>query len=244
LTDTHYDASVLGDVLDRAHALKGAARPAVVVFDLDGCLFDNGPRTWEILDEFAESTGRASVRTGLERLPRRGLPYTLEDIFAKAGVTDPAVVQAAKPFWMKRFFTDDYIKYDVPNVGAVGYVKSLYGAGATVVYLTGRDAPGMLVGTEASLRQHAFPVGVAHCVTVTKPDFETPDVTFKQDALPFVDTLGTVVGAFDNEPGNCNVFRRRWSEAEVVLLDTTHSPDAPPLLDGIKRVPDFSGARV
>ena len=50
------------------------------------------------------------------------------------------------PYWFDRFFTDHYQHYDTTLEGVVPYVKELYAAGAYIVYLTGRDAPGMLVG--------------------------------------------------------------------------------------------------
>ena len=40
-------------------------KPPVVVFDLDGTLFDNGPRTWQILLDFAEHEGNTELRRRL-----------------------------------------------------------------------------------------------------------------------------------------------------------------------------------
>jgi hypothetical protein len=212
----------------------------LALFDLDATLFDNGPRTWQILLEYAEASQHQELRRALDGLPRKSLPYLLEDVLALGGVDDPEVVQKATAFWAKRFFTDDYQRYDEPTPGAVAFVRKVFDAGITVVYLTGRDSPGMLVGCCASLRQHGFPVGVPHTAVVLKPDFETADAVFKKDAVRFLDSMGDAVAAFDNEPKNCNLFLEAWPQSKVVFIDTHHAPGAPPLDDGIITITEFS----
>lgn len=233
-------ARVLDDSLARCRHVVESGRTPVVVFDLDGTLFDNGPRTWQILVDFAEQHGDAQLRRALDRLPRTGLPYLLRDTLQTLAVVDPALVERATEFWRARFFTDEYQRYDEPVAGAVHYAKECFAAGATVVYLSGRDAPGMLVGVAQALRQHGFPVGIPHTAIVLKHDFDTPDLAFKKDALRFIDSLGTVVASFDNEPGNCNLFVERWPEAVVGLVDTHHAPDPPALDPRVATIPDFA----
>ncbi len=230
---TESAASLLEGCLTRIQASKDAGRVPVVVFDLDGTLFDNGPRTWQILVEFAESTNNSALRAKLNDLPRTGLPYLLRDSLARVGYDDEALAEEATEFWFARFFTDDYQAYDEPLSGAIAFVRSIFETGATVAYLTGRDSPGMLVGCAASLRQHGFPVGLAHTALVLKPDFKTPDLEFKADAIAFLDGLGDVVASFDNEPGNCNLFLERWPNALTVFLETSHAPGAPELGAGV-----------
>ncbi len=229
----------LVETLARIEAVKGRGEVPVVVFDLDHTLFDNGPRTWSILCEFAEKTSRFEF---LERL-RSGratmLPYSMSEAMEMYGETDPAAHKEGLKFWFERFFTDSYIDRDIPLAGAVQYVKSCYGAGATVVYLTGRDAPNMLVGTAASLRSHGFPVGVAHTVMLLKPDFETPDVEFKADVVEFIRGLGAVVASFDNEPGNCNMFKKAYPDAVIGFFDPSKAPNGPALDAGIPTLTDF-----
>jgi hypothetical protein len=231
---------VLDDALARCSTVVTSGRTPVVVFDLDGTLFDNGPRTWQILVDFAEDQGDSALRRALDKMPRTGLPYLLGETLARVGAVDPALIQRCTAFWRQRFFTDEYQRYDEPVPGAVAFARASFDAGATVVYLSGRDAPGMLVGVAASLRQHGFPVGLAHTAIVLKHDFDTPDLDFKKDALKFIDSLGSVVASFDNEPANCNLFLARWPEATVGLVDTHHAPDPPALAAGVVTLPDFS----
>lgn len=236
--------SALVEVIERCRSRSasggGATRPPVVVFDLDGTLFDNGPRTWQILVDFAEAEGHRELRDALDTLPRRALPYLLKDTLGLCGFSDAALVERAGAFWRQRFFTDDFQRFDEPIPGAVRYAKDLFAAGATLVYLSGRDAPNMLVGCAASLRQHGFPVGIPRTAIVLKHAFEDSDLDFKRDALDFMEHMGTVVGSFDNEPANCNLFAARWPEGRHFFVETAHAPNPPPLHPAVVRVPDLS----
>ncbi len=216
------------------------AKPPVVVFDLDGTLFDNGPRTWQILLDFAEHEGNTELRRRLDQAPRTRLPYLLQDTLTSLQVTDPAIIERAQKFWMDRFFTDDQQSHDIPIAGALALVRAQYEAGATIVYLSGRDVPNMLVGVCQSLRAHGFPVGLARTVIVLKPSFHDDDLTFKKSALAFIESLGEVVATYDNEPANCNAFCDRWPDALHVFVDTQHAPNPPPLRPAVVVVEDLT----
>lgn len=231
--------SLAFDVVSRVKKAAGARRP-VVVFDLDGTLFDNGPRTWRILVDFAERHGHTGLRQSLDRLPRERLPYLLKETLARVNVTEPALVDAATAFWKSRFFTDDEQAHDVPIKGALHLANACYAEGATLVYLSGRDVPNMLIGVCQSLRAHGFPVGLARTAVVLKPDFHDDDLTFKKSALGFIDDLGDVVATFDNEPANSNAFRERWPHALHVFVRTQHAPDPPPLHGEVVSVDDLA----
>lgn len=236
---TAQPTSLLASSLSAIAAAKADGKTPVVVFDLDGTLFDNGARTWAILAEFAEAHKNQDLRSALDGVSKRKMPYLLSDALKAAGFEDEKLLEDATAFWFDRFFTDDYQAFDVPLEGAHAFVNAVFGAGATIAYLTGRDSPGMLVGCAASLRQHGFPVGLSHTTLVLKPDFKTPDLAFKTDAIDFIDTLGAVVASFDNEPGNCNLFQEKWPKAINVFLDTTCAPGAPDLAPGILSMSNF-----
>jgi hypothetical protein len=231
--------TALADVIAKARATD-PNRPPVVVFDLDGTLFDNGPRTWQILVDFAEHAGHTALRKALDALPRNHLPYLLKDTLERCGFNDDGLFKEAVAFWKDRFFTDDFQRFDEPLPGAARYSKALFDAGCTLVYLSGRDAPNMLVGCAQALRHHGFPVGIPRTAIVLKHRFEDDDLTFKTEALGFVDALGTVVGSFDNEPANCNLFVHRWPTSAVFFVNTPHAPNPPPLHPSITVVSDFA----
>lgn len=215
-------------------------RKPVLVFDLDGTLFDNGPRTWRILSDFAQAHGHDALKEALNASTRERLPYLLKETLGNLGVTDAAVVSSAAAYWKSRFFTDGDQQYDIPIQGALALAMGCYDAGATLVYLSGRDVPNMLIGVCSSLRSHGFPVGLARTVVVLKPDFHDDDLHFKKSAFDFIDSLGVVVGTFDNEPANSNAFQERWPEAVHVFVKTQHAPNPPPLHPTIVAVDDLT----
>ena len=105
--------------------------------------------------------------------------------------------------------------------------------------MTGRDVPGMLLGTVASLRDCGFPIGVAGIELVLKPDANLPDESFKRGALPTLERLGDMVAFFDNEPANCNLAKAMYPDALVVALETQKVPYAPALAHDVAVVADF-----
>lgn len=230
---------VLQAILERIHSLRGQ-RP-VVLFDLDGTLYDNRPRTLRILHAFAAQLPRehAEAARALRSLNASDLLYRLDETLAPRGVSAEIIAQA-QAAWRVRFFTDAACADDVPLTGSVAFARECWNAGATLVYLTGRDIPGMLLGTTRTLRDDGFPIGVPRVELVMKPSFDEPDVDFKNRLLDPLHELGTVVASFDNEPGNCNLFQRRWPEAYTVFLDTQKAPGAPPLVEECITITNFA----
>jgi len=229
--------SVVSDVVAR---VKTARRSPVVVFDLDGTLFDNGPRTWRILVDFAERFGHEELRRSLDGFPRERLPYLLSETLGRLSVSDSALLESASAYWKSRFFTDGEQMHDVPIAGALHLAQACYDAGATLVYLSGRDVPNMLIGVCQSLRAHHFPVGLARTALVLKPHFDDDDLEFKRSAFAFIDAMGEVVASFDNEPANSNAFLERWPTAAHIFVKTQHSPNAPALSPQVIAVDDLT----
>jgi hypothetical protein len=232
--------ALMARIVARCKGRPGEPSP-VVVFDLDGTLMDNRPRTLAILQELAhelraESASSADVIAAAEA---EELAYLLGDSMKKLGIERPELVGRAEAFWKSRFFSDHYLKHDVAIAGAVEFARACYAAGAVLVYFTGRDLPLMGIGSFQSLRDLGFPIGVVGTELVCKPDAKIPDEAFKRDEGPKLSRVGRVVAAFDNEPGNCNAFIEMTPEAEVVFVDTQHLPGAPPLDARVQVVTDF-----
>lgn len=206
-----------------------SGRAPVVVFDLDATLFDNRPRTLEILMEYREEIAAEDpdLADALLALEVDRIHYLLTDTLKGCGIYRADLVKEISDFWHDRFFTDEYIACDVAMVGAPEYVRACYEAGAVVVYLTGRDVPGMLLGTVAKLRDEGFPIAVSGTELVLKPDPNMSDEAFKRGALPTLDRVGEVAAFFDNEPANCNLAKAMFPRSTVVLLETQKVPGAP-----------------
>ena len=214
----------------------------MVIFDIDGTLFDNRARTMQIIKEYGE-TELKGVRpedyAKCQAITVAHVRYRLTETLTAIGVTDPAVVNNAAVFWSQRFFNDDYLKYDTPTPGSVAFVRNLYSNGARIVYLTGRDQPRQLMGTIKSLRDHGFPIGIQGTELIMKPTVQTQDAIFKQQLTNYLRHYGKVIAAFDNEPANVNVYKRAFTEAAIILYQAPHSPNPPPLLAGIQSLASF-----
>jgi hypothetical protein len=219
---------------------EGATHKSVV-FDLDGTLLDNRPRTLVIFRELAELwQSRAPVHAKrLAHATVDELAYLSKDSLTKLGVEEPELAKEAEAFWQARFFTDAYLKYDRALPGAVDFVKACFDRGANLVYFTGRDLPKMALGSFESLRDCGFPIGVSGTSLVLKPTFEMPDEVYKRTFGPQLVRSGPVVASFDNEPGNCNTLHAQYPNAQAVFLDTQHLPGAPALHPNVHVVPDF-----
>lgn len=232
--------ATLRAVLRRCRTEKAHATP-IVVFDLDGTLMDNRPRTLAILREFA---GRcrdrdAALADRLDKAQMDELQYLLSDSLERMGAHRHSLVEEMHEFWRDRFFADPHLVHDVEVPGAVEFARGCHDAGALLVYLTGRDLPMMGTGTFRSLRDLGFPIGVPGTELVLKPDAAMPDEQFKREAAPLLARFGHVIAAFDNEPGNCNVMLAHYPDAHVVFVDTQRMPGGPELDPGVHVVRDF-----
>jgi FMN phosphatase YigB (HAD superfamily) len=211
----------------------------VAVLDLDGCLFDTRGRQVRILWEYGNQHGADALLAVTEQ---HFEDWSMATTLSNAGVpteTVAAHLPALEAFWFERFFSSDYMLYDRPMPGAVALVRRLHGAGAHVVYLTGRHAE-MRPGTLENLRRFGFPLD-GHAELITKPTFEMDDTAFKDQALQRIEAQGTPAVFLDNEPANVNLFHARHPDALVVFVATDHSPrpDRPvpelPVLRGFRR---------
>jgi hypothetical protein len=234
-------AEQLRSIIDASKRRHGEA-PPVVVFDLDGTLLDNRPRVVRIFHELAMSWSSkhpdAAARCATARDELIG--YGVVENLVRLGIHDRALLEEGAEFWKQRFFHDPYMKYDVEVPGAAAFVRACYEAGASIVYLTGRDLPNMAVGTFASLRDSGFPIGVVATTLITKPTFEMPDTDFKRAVAPTFARVGHVIASFDNEPANINLFLEHHPHAHAIFVDTQHAPDPPTLDDRAIVIDSFS----
>jgi hypothetical protein len=218
--------------------------PPVVVFDLDGTLMDNRPRTCAILRDATAAWQGQPLEPDLEArllaVTPNQIPYHFRDTLAALGVTREDFAVFAFEYWKTHFFADPHIQHDVEVTGAAHFARACYDAGASLVYLTGRDLPQMGMGTFGSLRSLGFPIGVSGTELILKPNAKMLDFEFKRFEATKLARIGKVVASFDNEPENCNVFLRQFPDAASVLVDTQHASGAPPVSDGVKVIADFT----
>lgn len=229
-------------LLARITAMRAAGEEPLVVFDLDGTLYDNTHRTLRILLEFAHThAGRyPEFHRRIASVAPSQLAYRVDDSVRALGFEDASMLGDIFAFWRERFFTNDYCYYDLPLAGGREVVRRVHQAGGVPTYLTGRDAPNMLLGTIGALQRDGFPIGRVDTRAILKPAFEIDDNVFKEGVIAHLRRIGPVVASFDNEPRLCNLFKAHFPDALVGLLDTHCAPGAPPLSEGVLTLSDFT----
>ncbi|NNF06133.1 MAG: HAD family hydrolase [Candidatus Eisenbacteria bacterium] len=231
----------LNGITTHTRRLVSQGKQPIIIFDLDGTLFRNGTRTKRIWLDYARANQASypDLVWKLEKLDPLTLPYRVKTSLPGLGITDEAQTAGLMQAWVKGFFSNEYQPYDVPLQGSVEYVNNLYELGGLIVYLTGRDAPRMLQGGVKSLQDSGFPVGVHRTELMFKPDKAVEDSLFKVNVFDYIESLGEVVGCFENEPGNINSMHDRFPRAQSVFVDTNHRPEAPPVSATIPAIESF-----
>ncbi len=222
-----FNANELSQIIEQARELKAQGKLSVVLFDLDDTLVSTQERSLRILKEFAS---QAEIQNAfpdslkLFSLKETDINYELALTFRKIGIENAELLKAASAFWAQRFFTSTYCSKDKALSGSADYLHQLIEAGAKVVYLTGRDAPGMELGTRANLVRNHFPHHPSQALLMMKPDKSIDDLVFKTQAFSQVAEMGEVIGVFENEPANLNAMTKAFPKAKAVFVDTIHSP--------------------
>ncbi len=239
------DEEVLREVQSRVTRHRHE-RP-IVLLDLDSTLYEVGPRTHKILQEWAKSDHAldfSTVQKAFLDLHPSLVGYSLRDTFTAAGLDlqRPEVLSAwnsAKDFWNRRFFTSEYLAYDHAYPGAAEFVQELYRLGAELVYLTGRDEPNMGDGTRSRLKRDGFPWEIERTHLLLKAAPELDDLFHKREAADYVRRLGKLVASFENEPKNLAALHEIFPEAMHVFMDTVFSDHPTVAREGLYRLRKF-----
>lgn len=234
-------ADSLGRVCDALNSEKRAGRCPVVVFNIDGTIFDNRPRSQAILRDFIRENPEetADIADSIIGLQKDSMEYYVVDSFKKAGVENLFIVEAALRFWADRFFSDAYVNKDLPFDGAVDFINELHDSGALIVYFSGRDQGTMLSGTIRALRDAGFPVGTARTMTVFKANPEEPSQDYKRRVMGEITTIGRVIAAFDNDPRTVNTMRRQWPTARIFFVKSQSEPQSTVLESEIEVIESY-----
>ena len=211
----------LNEILQIVGELSAQSLRTLAVFDLDSTLFNVSTRTQKILNEFADERGLDHLKA----IAVHPQDWGLQEAFARAGFSgekDAELMKDLRHYWARKFFSNEYLHYDVPYLGAVTFVQELADSGCDIKYLTGRDVARMQKGTEDVLRKWGFPLepDMLHL----KPDLEVDDELFKQDWFRQLDQSSyRKVFFFENEPVNVNAISANCPHVEIIFVDTTHS---------------------
>lgn len=207
----------------------------LVVFDLDSTLFDVSPRlektlidislTPEFMQRFPE------VNSYFRNIKTLRNDWGFIKVLRRAGVDHDhyELFDYIREAWIQKFFSNEYIHFDVPYEGASFFVNQLHKMEIPIAYLTGRDVARMEKGSREVLLKWDFPLNDSTAKLVLKPFKEMDDAQFKCDwfkSLNFSEY--SKVYLFENEPVNINLIKKEIPEVEMVFFDSTHSGKEPP----------------
>lgn len=236
------DAEVLALVAAR---VQEATAP-VVLLDLDSTLYDTTPRHHAIVREWIAGTPSVppAIVAAVETLEDSHVSYSTRDLFVLLGldVARPdisAACDALKEFWRPRFFSSEYLKHDRPYPGAADFVQRLYEMHSQIAYLTGRDSPGMEIGTRVTLGRDGFPIDQERTHLLMKPAREGDDMEFKVGAARALRSWGTLVASFENEPRNLMGLYKEFPDAIHVFVETICSETPAPVGLGLYKLRGF-----
>jgi hypothetical protein len=241
------ELEVLREVAKRVADTHSHGKKPIVLLDLDSTLYEVGPRTHQIIREWMdtpEANQFPNVKRELERLEHEHVGYSLRDTFGAIGlsVSDNEVSDAMgvmKAFWQDRFFSSKYLTFDRAYPGSAQFVRELHQMGAFIVYLTGRDEPGMGDGTRAMLVRDGFPWAVERTHLLLKPAYGLPNLEHKTGAAEFIRRHGELIASFENEPANLVAIYDLFPEAMHIFVETVSSDHAAPAGNGLYRIRGF-----
>lgn len=239
LTSPLLSSNILDDVIEKVVETNKSGKLPAVIFDLDGTLFYTGLRSKQIFLEFAETQGDSALKMKVEAINAYMMKYKVRESLTEAGIDDSTLLKEMLDAWRMKFFNGAYLKYDEPIPGAVKFVNKLYNSGALIIYLTGRNASGMLEGTVASLQNNCFPIGVERTELIMKPERFMKTFTYKKKTLKYIKKLGPIIAVFENEPRNINLLYETFPNVTAIFLKTSHKPHAPSLKHGIQSIKDY-----
>jgi hypothetical protein len=200
---------------------------SICVFDLDSTLFNVAPRTEQILKEFAKTHNYPD----LAKISVHPSDWGLREILIREGYDMSALHsenmhlhKTLIDFWTKNFFTNEYLQFDTPYLGAVHFVQTLFQKNIEVHYLTGRDIFRMGTGTKNVLLKWGFPIQSDSHLHL-KPHKDLDDHEFKLNwVLDFKNQKpNSEIYFFENEPVNINAIGNVRRDIQIIYLNTTHS---------------------
>lgn len=225
--DQHQTAEILRKIYTDVLELKDRS---LLVFDLDSTLFDVSPRLERILLDYSEVEEHQRLYPEackiLKNIKTLRSDWGIKNALIRAGLDEhhSSFHDSIRDFWKLRFFSNEYLHYDLPYEGAAEFVQKCHSAGSRVVYLTGRDQHRMGQGSAEVLLKWDFPLNGQTSELVLKPRAGMDDAEFKTDwfrALPF--EAFDKIWFFENEPVNVNMVAQHLSHIELVFFHSTHS---------------------
>lgn len=219
--------------------------------DLDETLFDTGPRTAAVFEQFMRQSGLESavqeemIRRVWAKARRRDMPYLAKDLLG--GTVEGVDADAWVSAWREGFFTNRFLRYDEVNRTVADLLHLLQAKHTPVSYITGRHRPawwwpsldpalfpeGMVDGTLS----HLWRCNLPHGPVVFKNTFGDKDVNYKGGVFSGclnAETSGLIPAAYvDNEPGLVNLHDEIMDRLGIphlsIWFNSVHAPTPEPV---------------
>ena len=207
---------------------RKAGKSVCITLDLDSTLYEVNTRTERILHEAAvlpairelDPTAAEALENVSVHVEDWGIREVMSRYQIKATIDS---FEAVRQYWVKHFFSHDYLAYDQVAPGALDWVKDKFEKGFHIHYLTGRDIPRMGVGTRKRLEADGFPLEEPNCKLHMKPRSGLPDDHYKTEVTKHLTGQFDEVWFFENEPVNLYAVERALPDVHLVFFDSVHS---------------------
>lgn len=209
----------------------------IIIMDLDETILDSHTRKYHaFLDAFKihcgepETTLHTPKSEECEKL--QGLSkidfykinngYSMYDLLGRMKLTWSDSIKAITETMISIYMTSHRMEQDSPLPGANTYVRELKRLGAEVYFITARYEDTMAEGTISQLKALGFMQKGEEQYLILRKRGEAP-LDFKKNALSKVISESkrkntSVVGLFENEAENLNVWKEVFPQAVAVLI--------------------------
>ena len=207
--------------------MKSPTKQDLFILDIDSTLVTTHQRNQAILDNFVkefkelhpedcEQIAQAQCEFG-----DYGIETSLKRI--DFNPSEQGLHQKLMQFWRDHFFTNEYLKVDLPTNGAVEWVQAIDSQNIPFIYLTARHKVSMWEGTLESLNQLGFPINEE--ILFLKDDLSKKDEEYKSHLIANIIKKNSdkTIWLIDNEPVVLNQIKNDHPQVNLVWFDSVHS---------------------
>jgi hypothetical protein len=221
------------DVLGKVRDLAANSLRPIVVFDLDETLFDTRYRTKALVEEFGRVNNEMRLKTVAIDQVRHSLDDTLKQLrYTGREIGTSRVIRDLRAF-VKAELSKGAFEHDKPLPKAAAYLTKLQQGGAEIVYIADRPLS-QADATNRALRAAGFPAG-----DLISRDRSGSVSKWKAAQVASLQSRGTLVAMFDNEPRESNAVREALPNLRVINLMTRKKPGSPALDGGVDKLRGF-----
>jgi hypothetical protein len=206
---------------------------AVVVVALDGeTLFNAEGRSRRIFLEVLAEMGQMDLMRSMAERIEQGAPLRHQADFIRAsGIDDEQMLDLLKRRFNERLTSDAYIPDDLPRKGLGPFFRSLFEAGATLVYIGDDDLVRSGPGWVQLLRNNGLPVLAPRAYLMLPPTPGGADAAFVKDRFETIAGLGEVLATLHVRKVDGQALKAAFPKAHTLLMQPIGKSGRPGWLD-------------